>query len=191
MHESCLSVRYALINMLSSQERYGFSTRVYPIPALSSMCESAASSFPWNVRQVSPWDCTKPWHPTLPLGSTIHPALPPWHLTLRLCFSLSQLSTDSNFCWLYIPGYGATHWGMAGPTRSHTIKKSHQLSIAPQGWGLMIPFPLHARMLTVNWCDLVWYFLFLSAFHVDMSKYTLLWFICQVHQAPCWARLWQ
>lgn len=167
------------------------SLSVYPTPALPSMCESVMPSSSWNASQVNPRDCTKPWHPTLPLGSTIHPALPPWRPTSYLCVSLSQLSMDSNFCCLYIPGYGATHSSMAGPTRSHTIKESYQLSIAPQRWGLMIPFPLHARMLTVNWHDLVWYFLFLSAFHVAMSKYTLLRFICQVHHAPCWARLWQ
>lgn len=161
------------------------SLSVYPIPALPSMCESVMSSSSWNASQVNPWNCTKPWHPTLPLGSTIHPALPPWHPTSCLCVSLSQLSTDSNFCCLYISGCGATYWSMAGSTRSHTIKESHQLSIAPQGWGLMISFSFHARMLTVNWHDLVWYFLFSSAFHVAMSKYTLLWFICQVRQAPC------
>lgn len=74
--------------------------------------------------------------------------------------------------------------GLPGAT---PLKKGHQLSIASQEWGLMISFPLHARMLTVNWRGLVWFFLFLSAFHVDMSKYTLLWFIYQVHQAPCLA----
>ena len=134
MHEPCLSVQCTLINMLSSQECYGFSFSL-PNPS-SSVYVWICHVFIFLERQsgqslrlnkaMAPYSSPGFYNPPSPASLTPN--------FMSLCFFVSVI----HGLQFMLPAcfHGATHSSMAGPTRSHTIKESHQLSIASQGWGV-------------------------------------------------------